>query len=145
MRDDHVLDKVQIGRRRATRCDPAKKSEHFRRKWIVAAQLAENGDEQDDAEIDAQDDQQCAWNGPRQRDVASICFCRKSRWRFKRCVHGFWSTRFRQDLPDSNETPSMYESAYADAGSRQIQNRLNPVNPVFLICFPTWALAPRAR
>src|SRR5438270_11902078 len=64
MRNDYVLDEVEIGRGRATRDNTSKKPEHLFRKWIVAGQLAEISDEQDHAEINAQNDKQRARDGP---------------------------------------------------------------------------------
>src|ERR1700719_4199312 len=93
MWDDYILHKVEVRRGRAARGNAVKKPQHLRGKWIVARQLSEIRDEQNYAEIDAENDEQRPRNGSRQRDVASIFFSRCERCsRFKRahryCVGG---------------------------------------------------------
>src|SRR5205807_4510993 len=99
MRNDHVLDEVKIGRGRATRDNTSKKPEHLFRKWIVAGQLADISDEQEHAEIDAQNDKQ------RQRDVASICFLWANRCQIERRVH--WFCRISDIWDDTEVIPPL--------------------------------------
>src|SRR5205823_5913158 len=91
VRDDDVLHEMQVRRRRPARCDTAKKPQHFRREWVVAGQLAQNRDEQNHAEIDAQDDEQRARNGPRCEPHWHLTGIIRNfaMWNGGRCVHDY--------------------------------------------------------